>query len=408
MDEPMSSKNMCLCFSNCLQGEVIASSSLKKLGQKSVEVVDEYVEQSSHQNQICSFSGECCTSSNDAMSSSMMSTSCVLDFYMSGPLHDIRPDVPIEFKPTKSMRFKDVDEGVNFYKRYVEKAGFDVRMITLRKRDGYTINKFNRMVKNRKAKIIVKHVKGIDEYWFDKFQENHNHDLEDKFHLKSTRTISYSEKEFIVQAFTVKMGATKAYKLKLTLKGSFQHVRGNVVDYRNFKTNMGSIIGLRDSQLIVNKMNDWKNNYPNYSFYYKCDENKMSCLLVQHFIQTTGLLNIKDVNLYKWLLEQFLKSHSNRQPLLVLTDQDPALKQAVDSVFCHSKHRFYVWHIMKKLPKITDFKKRFNKLVWDMYIECDEPLMKEFNLEDERWFKVIFKNKEAWVPAYFSDFQCAG
>ena len=38
---------------------------------------------------------------------------------------------------------------------------------------------------------------------------------------------------------------------------------------------MVSIIGFRDAQIIVIKMNDRKNNYPNYSFYYKCDENKV-------------------------------------------------------------------------------------------------------------------------------------
>ncbi|XP_023761702.1 protein FAR-RED ELONGATED HYPOCOTYL 3-like [Lactuca sativa] len=34
--------------------------------------------------------------------------------------------------------------------------------------------------------------------------------------------------------------------------------------------------------------------------------------------------------------------------------------------------------------------------------------MKEFNLEDEKWFKDIFENKEAWVPAYFNDFPRCG
>ncbi|KAK1430092.1 hypothetical protein QVD17_12597 [Tagetes erecta] len=37
-------------------------------------------------------------------------------------------------------------------------------------------------------------------------------------------------------------------------------------------------------------------------------------------------------------------------PLLVLTDQDPAMKQAVAAVFTQSRHRLCMWHIMKKLP----------------------------------------------------------
>ena len=30
--------------------------------------------------------------------------------------------------------------------------------------------------------------------------------------------------------------------------------------------------------------------------------------------------------------------------------------------------------------------------------------MKEFNLDDERWFQDIFRNKEAWVTMHFNDF----
>ena len=33
----------------------------------------------------------------------MMSLSCVSDFYMLKALHDIKPDVPGDFKPTKLM-----------------------------------------------------------------------------------------------------------------------------------------------------------------------------------------------------------------------------------------------------------------------------------------------------------------
>nr|KAJ0193500.1 hypothetical protein LSAT_V11C800444080 [Lactuca sativa] len=128
-------------------------------------------------------------------------------------LRGVTLDVPKEFKPTKSMRFKDVDEGVHFYKkRYAEKRGFDVRLNTLRK--------VGDIIKHR---FLVCNRMGTGEYKFDEFQENHNHELEDTFHLKSTRTLSYSDKKFIVQASTAKMGFIKGYKLKSTLKGGFQY-----------------------------------------------------------------------------------------------------------------------------------------------------------------------------------------
>lgn len=64
-----------------------------------------------------------------------------------------------------------------------------------------------------------------------------------------------------------------------------------------------------------------------------------------------GLLSTEDVPSYKWLLQRFLEAHGNKHPALVLTDQCPSLKQAVESVFPNSKHRLCMWHIMKKLPK---------------------------------------------------------
>nr|KAJ0194825.1 hypothetical protein LSAT_V11C700355940 [Lactuca sativa] len=75
------------------------------------------------------------------------------------------------------------------------------------------------------------------------------------------------------------------------------------------------------------------------------DHHKSSATVRVEFSST------KDADSYMWLLEQFLKAHSNKQPLLDLTDQDTALKQAVDSVFYQSKHKLCMWHIMKSCQK---------------------------------------------------------
>ena len=62
-----------------------------------------------------------------------------------------------------------------------------------------------------------------------------------------------------------------------------------------------------------------------------------------------GLLYDETIESYKWLLQMFLDAHK-KQPLLVLTDQDASMKQAVATVFNDSVHRLCMWHIMKKLP----------------------------------------------------------
>jgi transposase-like protein len=38
-----------------------------------------------------------------------------------------------------------------------------------------------------------------------------------------------------------------------------------------------------------------------------------------------------------------------RQPKVVVTDQDPAMKQAIADIFNEARHRLCMWHIMKKV-----------------------------------------------------------
>ena len=61
-----------------------------------------------------------------------------------------------------------------------------------------------------------------------------------------------------------------------------------------------------------------------------------------------GLLASESIESYKWLLNSFVKSFG-RQPKVVVTDQDPAMKQAIEEVFSTSRHRLCMWHIMKKV-----------------------------------------------------------
>ncbi|CAI9281814.1 unnamed protein product [Lactuca saligna] len=62
----------------------------------------------------------------------------------------------------------------------------------------------------------------------------------------------------------------------------------------------------------------------------------------------------------------------------------------------------------------TDFRKRFSKLIWDINLKPDVfevkwgLLMKEFNLEDTRWFKDMFTIRDSWIPGYFCDIPMCG
>ncbi|XP_022019393.1 protein FAR1-RELATED SEQUENCE 5-like [Helianthus annuus] len=130
-----------------------------------------------------------------------------------------------------------------------------------------------------------------------------------------------------------------------------------------------------------------------------------------------GLLHNETIESYTWLLQKFLQAHNGRQPLLVLTDQDCAMKQAVSNVFNQSHHRLCMWHIVQKIPsKIKgdnltnlEIKEKFHKLVWNVYIKPEtfeqrwHSLIAEYGLESHKWLTEMFVIREQWIPGYFRE-----
>nr|GEY49041.1 hypothetical protein [Tanacetum cinerariifolium] len=88
-----------------------------------------------------------------------------------------------------------------------------------------------------------------------------------------------------------------------------------------------------------------------------------------------------------------------KAPSIVVTDQDGAMRNAIEAKFAGSNHQLCMWHITQKLhakicAKIydeTNFKEKLNKIVWNMYIGPEEfeyrrrKLMEEFKLKNHKW-----------------------
>ncbi|XP_023749947.2 uncharacterized protein LOC111898248 [Lactuca sativa] len=244
--------------------------------------------------------------------------------------------------------------------------------------------------------------------------------------------------EFVVRASKAKIGPTMAHKIRAVLKRGYEYVRAKVTDYKNLRRGVNRILCYKDAQIMKNKMNDRRDHYPNYSFEFLGDGDLLVAMFwederekafyaefgevisfdatfrthkykmvsvplttVDHHKKSitvgVGLLSRETIESYKWMLIDFLRAHERKAPKNVLTDQDAEIKQAMESVLPNSRHRLCMWHIMKKLQaKVTgdlfknkDFKKRFNKLVWNMHLKPDEfekkwdLIINEFNLEDK-------------------------
>ena len=62
----------------------------------------------------------------------------------------------------------------------------------------------------------------------------------------------------------------------------------------------------------------------------------------------SGLLADESAGAYIWLLTEF-KNAFGKDPNVVITDQDPSMKIAIEECFPNSRHRLCMWHIMQKL-----------------------------------------------------------
>ncbi|GJV71963.1 C2 calcium-dependent membrane-targeting protein, partial [Tanacetum coccineum] len=188
-----------------------------------------------------------------------------------------------------------------------------------------------------------------------------------------------TEKMFVVKASTMKLGATRAHNLYSSMKGGAQYVHGTSDDFKNHIRDVNAFIGESDAQMLINKMENRKKFVPNFTFQYKVENSKFVAMFwadevdkcnykefgdIISFDATfrtnkydmvfvpftgidnhrkcvtvgSGLLLREDIEAYTWLLTSFMTAHE-KQPTMIVTDQDGAMKLAIEEVLTESKHR---------------------------------------------------------------------
>ncbi|XP_076943239.1 protein FAR1-RELATED SEQUENCE 5-like [Bidens hawaiensis] len=296
------------------------------------------------------------------------------------------------------------------------------------------------------ARLRLKPVPNPMRFKIYDFVDIHTHELIGPNAMEFTkkrRKIGYSERNFLHKLSLNKIGPNIAHNLQCSLKGGSHNVNGTKTDFQNATRDVRLFISDRDAQMIVVTMTSRSVNLPNFSFEYKvvgselryifwaddvskCNydafgevlgfdatysTNKYDMIFVpftgvdHHKKCVTfgaGLIYDETIESYKWLLDKFLKTHK-KQPKLVLTDQDVAVKQAVRAVFDQSIHRLCMWHIISgDLLANTDLRVSIHKLVWNLFItpstfeEQWKLLIDDLNLSDHHWLTEIYAIREQW------------
>ncbi|GJU23163.1 FAR1-related sequence 5-like protein [Tanacetum coccineum] len=366
------------------------------------------------------------------------------------------PNVKSTYLPIEGKVFDTIEECVDFYMEGVPKD-ININTLDLENSDKQVRNTRHRIT-GCKARIKVDLHPVSEKYEITKFVSKHNHQMIPKHykHLtKKQRKMTQAEKMFVVKASTMKLGATRAHNLYSSMKGGAQYVHGTSDDFKNHIRDVNAFIGESDAQMLINKMENRKKFVPNFTFQYKVENSELVAMFwadevdkcnykefgdIISFDATfrtnkydmvfvpftgidnhrkcvtvgSGLLLREDTEAYTWLLRSFMTAHE-KQPTMIVTDQDGAMKLAIEEVLTESKHRLCMWHIMQKIPaKIckeiydeTDFKERFNKIVWNMFMEPMELMRTTSRSESENAFFKSFTNYGSTLVNFMMCFESA-
>ncbi|GLT54152.1 hypothetical protein SLA2020_273750 [Shorea laevis] len=81
----------------------------------------------------------------------------------------------------------------------------------------------------------------------------------------------------------------------------------------------------------------------------------------QSILLGAGLISSEDTETFTWLFETWLNCMNGKAPSAIITDQARAMKNAIEIVFPKTtRHRYCLWHIMRKLPEKFGAHAQFN------------------------------------------------
>nr|GEV26592.1 hypothetical protein [Tanacetum cinerariifolium] len=183
---------------------------------------------------------------------------------------------------------------------------------------------------------------------------------------KKQKKTNQAEKMFVVKASTMKLGATRAHNLYSSMKGGAQYVHGTSDDFKSHIRDVNAFICESNAQMLINKMKNRKKFVPNFAFQYKVENSELVAMFWADEVDKCNYKEFGDIISF----DATFLTNKYDMPTIIVTDQDGAMKLAIEEVLTKSKHRQCMWHIMQKIPaKMT----------------------KMFNL------------REMWLPAYFID-----
>ena len=129
-----------------------------------------------------------------------------------------------------------------------------------------------------------------------------------------------------------------------------------------------------------------------------------------------AFLSDETTETFKWVFETFAESMGGKHPKSIITDQDKAMKSAIEKVFPNTRHRNCFFHIKSKcynknlrcftankgLPEIFEDTVNFSvteeefEMLW-------QKMIFDFKLENNKYFSKMWETRKRFIPVYFKN-----
>lgn len=305
----------------------------------------------------------------------------------------------------------------------------------------------------------------VGEKWeVAKFVEGHSHAglTPRKTHfLRSHRQVSSCHKSLIETFGQANIRTSQLMSVLEIESGGLQNIGCIERDIRNEIGTIRQERKLHDAQLLIEHFRDMKELNP--SFYYAFEEdeegrlkhcfwadglsrkayhhfgdvvvfdttydtNEYSLVFapftgINHHKETTlfgcGFISDEKKESFLWLFRKWQEAMSDENPIMIFTDQDPAITKAIKQAFPSTCHRYCMWHIMKKASVklgLTASKPEFlpfYNCVWksetsDQFESSWDEVIKENNLQGNEWISNLYEIRHMWIPTYSNGIFSAG
>ncbi|KAL4383302.1 hypothetical protein GQ457_15G015820 [Hibiscus cannabinus] len=369
------------------------------------------------------------------------------------------------------LKWKSIEDCIEFYKIYAKVKGFGVRMGQLVKsrKDGHLVSKkmlcrkeghreerwINLPDRKRKQRPMCK--TGCEARIKFKFDEEYQYWKVEKFHaehnlemvkptqvpyMRSFRKINELDEIKIKSMHNSGITPNRMMRNFVDEAGSSKNVRFISKDLYNFLDRIKreevkdgdaeTMMAYLDEYGNLEKLfwcdgisrTDYKefNHVLAFDTTYKCNAyNKPFVVLVgvNHHRNTVlfgcALVVHEKEDTYIWVLQQLIAAGDGYKPLTVITDRDKAMANAISQVLPEAKHRLCLWHIMRNV------KSNGNKSFHDGFMRCAnkcrtpmdfeqawKELVDKHEVEGKVWVQDLYEVKEKWAEAYMQGYFYAG